>query len=558
MAKRTACILILLLSLSAINTSAQRRKPAPAKPQPQIHATRSDTTIKGTTLEVYQVYQPELKPVVKPELTPSLPPAAKAPTPQQYEVPQQTLFYSYRSMPLRPLALGKDTGHLPPQNYALLAGGNFSTILAEAGLGNLHGDDWHASAYGRYITQEGSLQNQIYRSFKLAGTGTLNTETHLLEACLDINRNIFGRYGYDHDIVHYTLDDVRMKYSAAALTLGARNVQPGPWGIDYHPQLRLGAFDATQGHETTADIYLPATKHLDTSLSLQFAINARLAWTTLGDITESNNVLQFAPAFDFHKDHFSVHLGLYPTVATNAPVQILPDIHASYHLWEQKLSFTAGWQAQRIQNTLQELTRTNPYILPDSNARAQSLRHEVFATSDLAIGKHMNVWGRIAWQRYDALPLFITNPFSDGKDFIVIYDHNVQAFVWGGGIRYAIGEDFSIGAEGTWYNFYQHEFSKVWGEPAVRLKGDAYWRIIQGLQLTAYVEVLDKIWGRNILGQDVEQRGVFDFGAAGEYSFGSRLSVFLRAENLLGHKNERWLGYPSFGFNLYGGLRFRF
>src|ERR1043165_8502995 len=152
--------------------------------------------------------------------------------------------------------------------------------------------------------------------------GTLNTETHLLDAGLDVNRNVFGRYGYDHDIVHYALDDVRMKYSAAALALGARNVQPGPWGIDYHPQLHLGAFDATQGHETTADIYLPASKHLDTSLSLLFAINARLAWTTISDGTESNNVLLFAPAFDFHQGQFSAHFGLYPTIATNAPVQI--------------------------------------------------------------------------------------------------------------------------------------------------------------------------------------------------------------------------------------------
>ncbi len=169
----------------------------------------------------------------------------------------------------------------------------------------------------------------------------------------------------------------------------------------------------------------------------------------------------------------------------------------------------------------------------------------------------MSVWARGGWERNRSLPQFITLPGGDGKDFSILY-RDVDAIVWGGGIRYAIGEDFSVGAEGTWYGFKDSSPEKVWGEPAVRLKGDFKWRITDGLLLTAYGEVLDKIWGRNAAGQNIEHRGVFDLGATGEYSFASRFSVFLRSDNLLGRKNERWLGYPSFGFNIYGGLRFRF
>lgn len=564
-------IMSLLFALFVMSADAQRRKSRAADKAPKERSSiskgeaprqqqmqRSDTTIKGTTLEVYQVYQPELKPMVKPEFSPTLPPADKEPTPQQYEVPQQTLYYSYRSLPLRPLALGKDTGKLPPQRYVLLGGGNLSTMLAEAGLGNLSGDNWNASVQGRYIAQEGKLENQLYRSLSLKGSGTYNTGSHLLDAGLNVYRNVFGRYGYNHDAYSYKLDDVRMPYTGAYISFGARNTQPGPWDIAYHPQLSVGMYDARQGHETTIDVRLPATKQLDSSLSLMFAINGQFAWTTIGSDKGTNNILQFAPAVEYRSGDFSAHLGLYPTIGEGSPMQILPDIHASYRLLETKLTLTAGWQAQRIQNTLQQLTKANPYVLLDSSNRRQTTRNEVFAMASLALGKHMSVWGRAAWQRHDPLPLFITAPSSDGKDFIVVYDSNVQAFVWGGGIRYMIGEDFSIGAEGTWYNFYQHSFSHVWGEPSVRLKGDASWRVINGLMLTTYAEVLDKIWGYDALGQDVQQRGVFDFGAAGEYNFASTLSVFVRAENILGRRNERWLGYPSFGFNLYGGLRFRF
>ncbi len=559
MAKCVTGIFMLLCAAGAYPAFAQRRTPSAQPPQAPVRSTRNDTTIKGTTLEVYQVYQPELKPMVKPELSPTLPLVAKEPAPQQYEVPQQTLKYAYRSLPLRPLALGRDSVALPPQSYALLAGGNLSTMLAEAGLGGLHGRNWHAATQARYITQDGQLEHQLFRSFGLKGAGEYQTSSRILNAGLSVERSVFGRYGYDHDALHYTRDEVRMAYSAATLTVGAQNLRPGPWGITYHPQVSIGAFDARQGHEITAGVYLPATKYLDSSLSLQLAVNGQFAWTAVGNVQGTNHIFQIAPALNYLRNGFSAHLGISPTIGEGDALQFLPDIHVAYGGPNSNLSLSAGWVATRIQNTLQQLTKVNPYVMPGIYDRVQSQRQEVFGGLGLALGRHMSIWGRAAWQHHDILPLFVTQPGSDGKEFSILYEQNVRAIVWGGGIRYAVGEDFSIGAEGNWYNFYHQElYRKCYGEPAVRLKGDASWHITDGLLLTTYLEVLDKIWGRNAAGQDVEQRGVFDFGAGGEYTFASRFSILLRADNLLGRKNERWLGYPSFGFNIYGGLRFRF
>ncbi len=115
-----------------------------------------------------------------------------------------------------------------------------------------------------------------------------------------------------------------------------------------------------------------------------------------------------------------------------------------------------------------------------------------------------------------------------------------------------------MGAQGEWYNYYKHWYTRVWGEPFVRIKGDAAWHALPGLLLNAYTEVLDQIWGQDAQGNAIKLRGVFDVGAGGEYTFGSGFSGLLRFDNLLGRSNERWLGYPSFGFNVYGGLRYRF
>src|SRR4051812_22485699 len=91
------------------------------------HAPGSDTVLKGSTIEVIQAYKPQIKQAPKPEWVPQLPPADTSHPSFTYDVPQQTLYYTYSSMPLRPLALGKEAAQLPFPDYVKLGGGNLST-----------------------------------------------------------------------------------------------------------------------------------------------------------------------------------------------------------------------------------------------------------------------------------------------------------------------------------------------------------------------------------------------------------------------------------------------
>jgi hypothetical protein len=183
---------------------------------------------------------------------------------------------------------------------------------------------------------------------------------------------------------------------------------------------------------------------------------------------------------------------------------------------------------------------------------------DVYGELQLALGHHLSVWGRAGWMRTGNMPVFIVSPGADDRFQEVLYDPKVQAITWGGGVRYAVAEDLTLGISGNWYSFYKKDFNRVYGQPGVRLRGDITWRPVQDLRLTAYTTVLDQIWSFDQQNNDVRLRGVFDIGLAGEYTVAKRADIFLRAENLLNRANERWLGYPSFGFNIYGGLRFRF
>lgn len=94
--------------------------------------------------------------------------------------------------------------------------------------------------------------------------------------------------------------------------------------------------------------------------------------------------------------------------------------------------------------------------------------------------------------------------------------------------------------------------------PAVQLHGEASAKPFRTLTLGATVELLDQMYSRNAAGTEVKLKGMVDLGARAEFQLLPRWSVWLQGANLLGFRNERYLGYPAFGRTAWGGLRVKF
>jgi hypothetical protein len=538
---------------------AAAQLPAPAASTP---IRRSDTTIRSTSITVYQEYEPELKPVTKPELSPSLPPPSNRKTEQQYDVPQQTLYYSYRALPLRPLALGKDSLRSGPGNYVMLGGGNLSTVLAEAGVASLKGRDWRSAITARFLNQKGGLVGQRLQEYKLGASAEWDLSGPTLTADINAVHRRYGQYGYNQDVYKLQDGDVRRTLDNYGLRLGLKSRQPGVWGLQYHAEAGIDLFKTSvSAAERNIDIHVPVWKQFDSSFSAGIGLHAWLTTiseTRLDKTQANNNIFQATPWFEYRQEGFESHVGLSPTIGQNGIAYLLPDVSLGYRFDNDKIRIGAAYKARLQLNSYEELVNTNPFILDITNYQ-QSRIDDVYGELRLALGHHLSVWGRAGWMRARNLPVFLVQQGgTDDRWQVSMYDGNVEAITWSGGVRYAVAEDLSLGISGNWYSFYKKTYDHVYGQPGVRLRGDISWRIIRDLRLTAYTSVLDQIWSRDYKGGDVRLKGVFDIGLSGEYTFADRFDLFLRAENLLNRANERWLGYPSFGFNIYGGLRFRF
>jgi hypothetical protein len=523
-----------------------------------------DTLLKGATIEIIQSYKPEVRQTPKPEMTPTLPPADTVHPQFNYTVPPQSLYYTYNSLPLRPLALGQDTGAATFANYVKIGGGNLSTLYFDAGIGSLKGENYESAIHLHHLSQTGDYSDQKISLSGLEAEGTLHKNEHAWHASLNGLRNQYSYYGYDHTLFKYNSDTTQQVFTGVKLGIDMKNETHGFKSIDYHPALNVSLYsDKFNASERTIGFDLPASYSLDTSFRIQLGLRGSFTKLSLKSTDLDNNIFQIMPAIYLHRGQVDAHASVIPAFG-NAGVYVLPDIGAKFRLKNNKYSFVIGWYSALQQNTYEQLSTKNPYIYNAYLVR-QTHTTEVYGGANGVIGNHISFNVRLSWWEFHNLPLFIndtsanSNPSKENKkNFLVVYDDQLNAISLQGAIRYQVSNTLSAGFSVTTYNYSNNTFRHVWHEPAVNIKADLMIRPVSNLVVTGYLSVVDEIWAIEKNNQSVKLGGVFEIGGSAEYSFIPRLSAFLQVNNLLNNKYERWYGYKSFGLNVYGGVRFKF
>lgn len=531
--------------LVAIGNMAMAQQPVP----------RQDTVIKGATIEIVQSYKPEVKQVPKPEMHPGIPPADTTRPVFKYEVPQQTLSYTYNAQPLRPLALAKDTGKLPFADYIKLGAGNLSTFYLDAGIGMLHGKDYQSAIHLHHLSQKGSLANQQTSLNGLEADGTLHSGDHAFHAGLSFRRDRYGLYGYDHDVYSFAnTDSLKQVFTGFRIDLDAQK-ERGSDKFGYKPAIYFSYYgDHFTAGETTFGFNLPANYNINDDFTAFLAISGDLGHYKVGSVYSfSNNMFRISPGLRYRNQYFTAQAIISPFFGENN--YILPDISVSFMIPKTQLAIKAGWQANVARNSFEQLTTQNPYMF-NRYSWHQSHTNEVYAGIQSNIGKHLYFTGRLSWWKFDNMPLFL-NDSADMKQFYIVYD-NLNATSLQASIRYTLSNTFSVGFTGAWFRYYNGTRAEVWHVPHASFKGDFVLRPIPALSVGAYISVLTGMHAIDSFKNDVQLDDIIDIGANAEYQFIPRLSAFLQVNNILGNNYQRWLGYPAYGINIYGGLRFKF
>jgi len=514
-----------------------------------------DTVLKGATIEVEQSYKPQVKQAPKPIWTPQLPPADTTHPIFSYDVPQQTLYYTYTSQPLRPLALGKDTARQPFANYIAAGGGNLSTLYLDAGIGSIKGTNYETDIHIHDISQKGNIEYQQSSLSGLEAEGTLHEELSDWHAAIDVERNQYYYYGYDHHQYDYTSDEVRQTYTTIRACVDTKNTDSTD-KIKYHPAVIASLYDARfNTSETNIGVNAPFAYDFDNMLQAMVAVNADIAHLATSTISANNGIAELLPGLNMHTEVFDGHALLGLAVGMGGSGYILPDVGILLAIPNTRFRVSAGYQSTLRQNTYEQLSTENPY-LSNVYAAMQTKRDELYAGLQGSTGNHLSYSGRISWWQFAGLPTFL-NDTGDHKQFYVVYD-NVKAASVQLGARYTLADKWSAGITGDFYHFYNGNQPYVWQEPNTKIKGDFTVMLLSKLTITAYLAFMDGIYAKDGSGSITKLKAIADLGGKAEYQIIPRLSAFVQLDNILNDQYQRWLHYQAYGINVYGGLRLKF
>lgn len=517
----------------------------------------SDTVLKGTTIEVVQSYKPKVAPMVVKELIPSLPPLDTSRPPMRYEVPQQAINYSYAALPLRPLALGKDTAEKSFPNYVKIGGGNLSTLYIDAAIGGISGSNYSGIIQLHHLSQKGLMASQKTAFSSIEASGNLHTRLFNYQASIKGLRNSYYRYGgfNDPSLPFYA---PQLEYTGLSIEVAASNNLSNAAGIDYRPSIRTSFYGrAFKAEEKTFAFSLPVSKKIDesftASLGLEGTITTKDAVMNIPSF--NNNIFQFTPMVRYKGDKLEAFAGLYPTFGQNN-TYLLPDLGVKLHSTNGKLQLLAGWQATLRQNTYQELSSYNPYLNLGYFTK-QTRADEVYIGGSAGIGNHFTADARVSFSQYQNLALYL-NDSTLRKSFYTAYDPKVSSVGVKVALRYNLADEFSIAVHTTLQNYQLSTYRKAYHLPSARVGVALTYKPIKTLVIEGRIEMLDGIYTLDKFQNDMLLKPIVDAGLNVEYNIIPRLSLFISVNNLFNTTYQRWDGYESYGANVFGGFRFKF
>lgn len=524
----------------------------------QRAGTLGDTTLKNATIEIIQTYKPQVKQVPKPGWIPQLPPIDTTHAPFPYDVPQQTLYYTYSSLPLRPLALGKDTAPKPFANYVKAGGGNLSTFLLDAGIGSLVGKNYETAINLHHLSQSGAIKYQQSSLSNLTAMGTLHKENVDIHSGINIDRNQYHFYGYDHSLPDPGRDSIRQVYTGIGIHVGLNNRPQKNSHISYQPTISGSLYSAKfNTSETAIGFDAPLTIATDSTLHLHMGLSGSLVNYKYDSGNTNNNYLMATPGLSVTTGSIWGQTIVGLALGKNNKFYLLPDIAFSHKMAKQHALLSLGWKATLRQNTFQQLSSDNPFIYP-TYTPLQTRKDDVYVHASLSRGNHFTCAAKVSWMRFNNLATFL-NDTLDNKQFRIEYI-NTDAVVLQVSARYQVGNYWSAGIMAELYNFYGTSDKQiyVWHQPSTKLTADVSVNISNKLSISAWCNLLGGIYAKNNNDEVLKMILFADIGTQAEYLIVPRLSAFVAGNNLLNQKYQRWYGYQAYGISLMGGLRLKF
>jgi len=555
-------------------------------------------------IQVVAPYEPSISDAFKINLDPTIEDTVTVDMDFDYRIEPRRAYVRFEPNPITPARMRGEP--LTKLYRGLVKGGygSYQSPYFEGFYNTLRSDEYALGVHLKHRSSGEDIDNFPNSTFsrnKANVYGTRFYDNHALKADVTYNRHMLHFYGEPFGLTMPEKNDqndslwdpfsggTRQRYEFLSSEVSFGNYDNDPSGFTYNTGLQhqwlSDRYDGSEhlfrlhgniGSPVTADPFgVMEKQHFQLEADARYYYHHHVADTLHTGIYSLKPKLHSAvDRLDFYlganvsveDDNGNFTLRAYPLAGVN--VQIIPDNLIA------GVDVSGGLKKQ----SWQELSESNPFVSPLPGTGFSNVRSDIGLGVHGALGNSFSYNLRINNSQIDNYPFFARTTYPDpglvpealdeagfmpNQPFHVVYD-DIRKLQVTGELFYRFGERVSMHLRGDYYDYTLDELQKAWHKPEFELSFSTNYNIQDKIILTAEVLGRDKTYGAlYTTGEDQPQEFELhdlyaDVNLGIEYRYSKRLSVFLNFSNIVNDEYERWLGYPTQGFNFLGGMSFAF
>lgn len=463
----------------------------------------------------------------------------------------------------------KDETNTGYPNYFKVGLGNFGRIYAETyvnsaqdqklvfGIYGLHNSTKRGPIYG---VNSGSSNNEV----KL--DGKYHNNDFEVKADISYDRRNYHFFGYD-STYNYQKNEIRQTLNTFKFGVAFENTKPSPI-VDYSlkTNLRLlnDAYDASEiDWGTKFDSYFPIIKDKVTAVLAAEAFITQRTDNYLENPTRKRNLFRVEPSFNVDVNRFNAKIGFkavneYDEIKDVNSTKGFPTITLTYKT-PSLTYFFLGYDGDIVRNTLGSFLNENPYLVSQLELENTQKNQEYFIGSRGQLFSGLSFDTKASYGFYKNMYYFNTDDADPAtRRFQVYYDPNKTKFVnVSAELNYENSKIWRTNLKANYYYFETKEFEKPFHRPSFTSRLGNTFIVSDKIVANLDFYLIGRTYAKDPFALEIIKiPSITDLNAEITYLFSKQFSTFVKLNNIIGNKYERYYNYPNMGLNFLVGANF--
>ena len=444
----------------------------------------------------------------------------------------------------------------------------------------------HLSSFGKI---PGYAPAQFDRnSIKLFGG--INEQNYSLSGDAHYNNKGFHYYGIKNESLDR--DSIAQRFSDAGGTFSFASHKKDSASVNYKIGVTYNNFQSKKPLQDSLALWRARENYFALSSTLSYKMGKELFSTDFNvryngykygvadtsisildtGIVINNTLINLTPSIvTFAKNNrFKAKIGIDLTLDVNATGKfyIYPVAEVKYSFFSDMFIPYLGVKGGMKQNTYKTLTLENEFLLPNVAMKNENRVADIYFGIKGTLSKRISFNASASFAHIKNKALFVSDTtYSLGNKFNIIFD-TLNVATIEGSMSYQLLEKLKIDAIGRYYSYSLNNNSYAWNLPQFQIVTRGSYNLydkflvnldvnLEGGRKALVYKMEDDVVVENT--QFAKSLGfITDVNLGMEYRYNSRISAFLQCNNLAAQRYKRWYNTPVQGFQVMGGVTFRF